>query len=69
MPVNVQGRTNADPALQLAEAIRQRRGVLFVGAGVSISVGLPSWETLIRQMASELGLDESSPRGVTGFTR
>jgi hypothetical protein len=42
---------------ELAEAIRQRRAILFVGAGVSMSVGLPSWQKLIEHMAAELGLE------------
>jgi SIR2-like domain len=42
---------------QLAEAIAERRAILFVGAGVSMSVGLPSWEALIKQMVAELGLE------------
>jgi len=41
----------------LAKAIRERRAILFVGAGVSMSVGLPSWQKLIEHMASELGID------------
>jgi hypothetical protein len=48
----------SDPLDQLAGAIKERRAMLFAGAGVSISVGLPSWEKLIRQMAVELGIDE-----------
>ncbi len=39
----------------LVEALIERRLVLFVGAGVSRSLGLPSWEELIRHMAEELG--------------
>lgn len=41
----------------LAAAIRNRRAILFVGAGVSMSVGLPSWRTLIEHMGQELGFD------------
>ena len=41
----------------LVSAIRDRRAILFAGAGVSMTVGLPSWSTLIAQMALELGLD------------
>lgn len=40
----------------LAEALRNRRVILFAGAGVSIVVGLPSWQTLIRHMEDELGV-------------
>jgi len=45
---------------RLAEAIRKRNAILFVGAGVSMSVGLPSWEKLIRHMEEELGIEEES---------
>ena len=40
----------------LVEAIRNRRAILFAGAGISMSVGLPSWRTLIEHMGEELGL-------------
>src|SRR5947199_188735 len=42
---------------QLVESISRRNAVLFVGAGVSLAVGLPSWQALIEHMAEELGLD------------
>jgi hypothetical protein len=41
----------------LARAIKLNRAVLFVGAGVSMRLGLPSWRTLIARMATELGYD------------
>ena len=40
----------------LVAAIRNRRAILFAGAGISMSVGLPSWRTLIEHMGEELGL-------------
>jgi hypothetical protein len=43
--------------VDLVSAIRDRRAILFAGAGVSMTVGLPSWSTLIAEMAAELGLD------------
>jgi hypothetical protein len=46
----------------LARAIQRRSAVLFVGAGVSMSVGLPSWHTLAEHMAQELEL----PDGLIG---
>ena len=41
----------------LARSISQKRAVLFVGAGVSMGLGLPSWNKLIQHMARELGYD------------
>jgi hypothetical protein len=49
---------NDDLIASLAKAILRRSAILFVGAGVSISVGLPSWEKLIERMAKELGVDD-----------
>jgi len=43
----------------LVEAIRQKQAILFAGAGVSMTVGLPSWRTLIEHIADELGIDLS----------
>ncbi len=48
---------------ELARSIRQRRAMLFVGAGVSMSVGLPSWRTLIEHMAEQLDLDADTAIG------
>ncbi|PDT39579.1 MULTISPECIES: SIR2 family NAD-dependent protein deacylase [Sinorhizobium] len=41
----------------IASALNGRHAVLFVGAGVSMSVGLPSWRTLIDHMLDDLHLD------------
>ena len=42
---------------QLAQAYRSKRLILFVGAGVSMNLGLPSWRQLVDHMARELGFD------------
>ena len=41
----------------LARAIKNRRAILFVGAGVSVGLGLPSWQQLIAHMGEDLGFD------------
>src|SRR5215207_3719953 len=40
----------------LAAAIKRRQVILFVGAGVSMAVGLPSWKTLVDHLLKELHL-------------
>ena len=42
---------------ELVEAIRTRNALLFVGAGVSMNLGVPSWDQLTAHMAELLGLD------------
>jgi hypothetical protein len=51
------------PIEELARSVRLRQSILFVGAGLSMSVGLPSWDELIKHMMSELQLDEKSLSG------
>lgn len=59
---------------ELATAVSQRRAILFVGAGVSMSVGLPSWALIVEHMADELGvpaeiLDDVSYQTLAEFYR
>ena len=42
---------------RLIQAYRSQTLLLFVGAGVSMPLGLPSWRQLIDHMAEELGFD------------
>ena len=44
---------------EIASALKSRHAVLFVGAGVSMSVGLPSWKKLTGHMLKGLRLDAS----------
>lgn len=41
----------------LVEAIRNRTAIGFVGAGFSISLGLPSFSNLVDELATDLGYD------------
>lgn len=40
----------------LAEKIMDDRLVVFIGAGASVSAGLPSWDGLLRKLAEDAGL-------------
>ena len=42
---------------RLVSSIRQRRTMLFVGAGVSMNIGLPDWGELLGHIAEETGFD------------
>lgn len=54
---------------QLIESYRSKRLILFVGAGVSMALGLPSWQQLVDHMAEELGFDPDIYRTYgTNFT-
>ena len=46
-----------EAARTLADRAREGSLALFLGAGVSMSAGLPSWETLIAQLATKAGVD------------
>ena len=50
----------------LAAAIRRRCAILFVGAGVSMTVGLPSWQSLIDHLLDDLDLEPSVIEGMHG---
>ena len=42
---------------KLISSYRERNVILFVGAGVSKNLGLPTWSKLIEHIAGELGYD------------
>ena len=41
----------------LIDALRSRQVILFIGAGISRNLGLPSWAELIHEMAKQLDYD------------
>ncbi len=49
-----------DPAL--VDALRRGECVLFIGAGVSLSSGLPAWSDLVTELADELKLPPEARR-------
>jgi hypothetical protein len=53
---------------ELATAVAERQAILFAGAGLSMSVGLPSWQELVTHMSGELGLTaDEAPDPLNNF--
>lgn len=50
---------------ELAREIREQRVILFVGAGPAAGLGLPSWETFIGRLGTELGFDADTFLGLS----
>jgi len=48
----------------LAQSIRNQRAILFVGAGVSKNVGVPTTEEMVDEIAKQLGHDPESFRSL-----
>lgn len=42
---------------EVAELIAKKKMMLFIGAGISASIGLPSWKTLIEKLGKSAGYD------------
>lgn len=42
---------------ELAELIKQKKVMLFIGAGISASVNLPSWSALLGELGEKAGFD------------
>lgn len=56
---NLISKTTISHIRQIQKAIRQNKLVLFVGAGVSMSCGAPSWNELVNALKEELDIPES----------
>src|SRR5262249_23935029 len=55
------------PCRDLLDSLRERRCVLFVGAGLSKGAGLPDWGGLLHELARDLGLNAAAlPRDAHG---
>ncbi|MFH0822368.1 MAG: SIR2 family protein, partial [Pseudomonadota bacterium] len=50
------------PLVALSDALRRKKLIVVVGAGASISAGLPSWNELVAPMRPELGLPKESEK-------
>lgn len=48
----------------LVEAVRSQRAILFVGAGVSKNVGVPTTEEMVAEIAKQLGQDPETFRSL-----
>ena len=42
---------------ELKESIKNGNTILFIGAGISATLGLPTWSKLIDKIAADLGYD------------
>lgn len=42
---------------ELKKAIKEKNVILFVGAGISATLGLPTWDSLITEIGNNLGYD------------
>lgn len=54
-------------ARQLGDRARRGQLAVFLGAGVSAAVGLPTWEQLVDELAARTGLDDEVRAGLTGL--
>ena len=52
---------------ELIDELKRSKVILFVGAGVSANLGLPSWSELINHMAQELDFDPKTFRSYGDF--
>lgn len=55
-------------AQRLGQIAEKGELVPFMGAGVSVSAGAPSWEDLLKSLAITVGLDEAEIRALNNFS-
>jgi len=60
----LRGLTDNPDVRQLGDAIARRQAILFVGGGLSMVLGLPSWSELVDHMLDELGLKDNHTAGM-----
>jgi hypothetical protein len=58
LPVGAEAGAAADLSANLAAQALQKRLVVFLGAGVSMAAGLPSWSKLVDRLAARSSLTE-----------
>lgn len=42
----------------LKKSIKEKNVILFIGAGISATLGLPTWDSLVSKMGNDLGYDK-----------
>src|SRR4051812_20580130 len=52
-----------------AKFLQQGTAGLFIGAGLSMRAGYPSWRSLVKDMAEEIGLDVSQETDLAGVVQ
>lgn len=59
MPAGRRINTREAFLCDFSAALSQETAAVFVGAGVSMAAGYPSWKTLLRDIGAELGVDSN----------
>jgi hypothetical protein len=59
---------NTQLIVEIQNAWRSRELVVFVGAGLSVGAGLPSWFELVKELAGQVGADMPPPQWASGDT-
>ncbi|MEB0222892.1 SIR2 family protein [Pseudomonas sp. 10S4] len=54
---------------EFPKALNDGNGAVFVGAGVSMAAGYPSWAKLLREIGQELGVDSTDVQDLTALAQ